>query len=230
MKNSRDDLTGRRFGRLMVKAYHATKNKTAFWECLCECGVTKIVRAGHLKRGNTISCGCFRRGLKPNWKHGYANKTAEYRTWNHMLNRCYNSNVKDYKNYGGRGIEVCERWLKFENFLEDMGHRPSKGYSIERKDCNKGYSPENCKWADSYEQANNKRNNIKYTHKGKALTLFAWAREPEVAVLGIDAKTLWARINKYKWPVEKSLTTPNRSSKKLLAQRVKVDEMVRRFL
>lgn len=133
------------------------------------------------------------------FKHGMG-KTPEYRSWSMMKSRCYNRNNRKYSRYGGRGIVVCDRWLNsFENFYKDMGPKPF-GFSIERKDNDGHYCPENCEWADSYTQSNNKKDNVLLTFREQTKTLGQWARE-----LGIKYKTLHNRIFALGWDVEKAL-------------------------
>jgi hypothetical protein len=131
--------------------------------------------------------------------HGKRN-TPEYRVWQDMLNRCRNPNVRSYKNYGGRGISVCEEWLDFETFFTDMGERP-EGYSLERVDVNGDYTPENCTWVPLAEQQSNRRNSHMVTYNGKTLHLAAWAR-----ILGVKYATLSKRLNRYGWSVERAFT------------------------
>lgn len=180
-------------------------------ECRCECGTVVTVNYSRLKNGKTKSCGCMQKELasKRLTTHGctkHKQETREYRTWMNMLDRCRNSNHYAYCNYGGRGIKVCERWLGktgFQNFLEDMGSRPSSAHSLDRIDNNGHYCPENCRWATKKEQGNNQRTNRLITAFGRTQTLTQWATE-----FGCNVDTLWRRLNKLGWPVEKALTTP----------------------
>jgi hypothetical protein len=117
-----------------------------------------------------------------------------------MKGRCGSPSNRNYKGYGGRGIKVCERWGRYENFLADMGRRPSPTHSIERKNNNGDYEPENCVWATKKEQGRNKRNNRWFTHDGETLTLSEWARKR-----GIKRTTLRMRLDVYRWPFSKAI-------------------------
>lgn len=167
------NLEGIRFGKLVVKELSHT-NKGAFWNCICDCGNTKIIKSRSLISGDSKSCGCIQ---KTRFKtHGKTN-TPEHSSWHAMKTRCYNVNHSAYHNYGGRGIEICEKWLNFEGFLEDMGLRPSLSHTLERRDNNKNYNKENCYWATKEEQNNNRRNVKLIEFRGEKLTLMQWCRK-----------------------------------------------------
>lgn len=209
------DLIGQKFGRLAVKERSENdKEGKVQWLCLCDCGELTIVRRSNLRSGNVNSCGCLQkelasqRAIKNFTTHKHTN-TSTYGTWKQMIQRCTNPKHIGYKYYGGRGIKVCKRWLKFKNFLEDMGERPLNR-SIDRINNNLGYCKENCRWATNYEQSTNKRNNLLFTYNGKTKLLIEWAKE-----YNINLCTLWYRIYKAKWTIEQALTTSVRKHKKI---------------
>lgn len=151
------NLNGLRFNRLVVerKLNERSSNGGVQWECQCDCGGKVVSSSDSLRRGNTQSCGCLR--LEKITLHGMRN-APEYRCWSSMKSRCSNPRHRGFKDYGGRGISVCDRWQVFENFLADMGPRPSDGHSIDRYPNNDGnYEPENCRWATAKQQIDNRR-------------------------------------------------------------------------
>ena len=172
------NLNGKKFNRLTVLGFLTIERK---WECLCDCGKLKIVSTGNLLNGDVKSCGCLAKELllKRNKTHGKRH-TREYNIYRHIKDRCYNEKSKDYINYGGRGIKVCDRWLDknkgFENFYKDMRQCP-ENHSIDRIDVNGDYTPENCRWADTKTQVRNRRNNIYINVKGEKRLLIELAEE-----------------------------------------------------
>lgn len=203
------DLTNQIFGILTVLGYIGqTPNgsRDAMWLCQCSCGNQKVAITARLNNGMIQSCGCLlneqlHKGLK--FKHGYA-RTRVHSIWQDMIRRCQNPKNKAFKNYGGRGIKVCERWFEFENFLADMGEPPSKKHSIDRKDNNGNYEPSNCKWATPMEQQNNRRNNRLITYQGKTQSMSMWCRE-----LHISTSAVYNRLARH-WSIEKIFSTPVR--------------------
>jgi hypothetical protein len=153
------DITGQRFGKYRVMDYagytlKACGIKQHYWICQCDCGNTKEVEGGNLRRGRIVSCGCHIQAVKTT--HNKSNSRA-YTIWCSMLTRCSNPNHKNYRHYGGRGITVCESWQNsFEAFYNDMGD-PPENLTLDRIDNEKGYSKDNCRWATWEEQNNNQR-------------------------------------------------------------------------
>lgn len=200
-----DIKAGDKFGRLtVISCIPNTYPKR--YECICECGNTKITKGDLLKRGECSSCGCLKREIltKRNYKHGMS-KSRLFKIWVKMIERCEKEYSVVYKHYGGRGIAVCDEWHDFSAFMEwALNNGYSESLTIDRIDNNKGYSPDNCKWATMTEQANNKRNNVRITVNGETMTINQWAR-----ALGINRTAIKSRL---KNGVEKSkaITTPFR--------------------
>lgn len=196
------DLTGNRYGRLVVVGRSESKkranNRTrTMWRCVCDCGNYIIVESSHLKSGHSKSCGCITK------KHGMFG-TRIYKIWSGMKDRCFNKNNDAYKNYGGRGITVCHEWLEFIPFYEwamNNGYRDD--LTLDRENVNGNYCPENCRWVNDIVQHNNTRVNRYIEYNGETHTMAEWAR-----ITGIKYVTLNTRINKYHWSIEKALTEP----------------------
>ena len=210
-----EDLTGRRFGRLYVLKREGTHvspggSKKALWLCVCDCGNLTTTRTRELKGGHTQSCGCLQRERTSmaSKKHGMRHERL-YHSWIDMKQRCQNPNNSRYDDWGGRGIEVCPEWRdSFEAFRDwalANGYRDD--LTIERKDVNGHYCPENCCWITKEQQQRNKRNNRIITYNGKTQTLQQWADE-----LGMHETTLLYRLKK-EWTLEKALTQPVRKRK-----------------
>jgi hypothetical protein len=149
--------------------------------CRCECGKEFKRRTNDVKRGRILSCGC----IVP--RHGQSG-SPEHRSWKAMRRRCSNPNTSDWKDYGGKGIKVCDRWNDFRLFFQDMGPRP-QGCTLDRIDSSKGYSPDNCRWSTSDVQSNNRRTNRKITIGSETLGLAQWCRK-----IGIKLVTVKRRI------------------------------------
>lgn len=182
------------------------RKKYSLYEC--SCGNKKEIREDHVRYGYTNSCGCIKKtstkeslekARSTNIRHGMS-KTPIYNIWSAMKERCNNPEHKFYSYYGGRGITVCDRWGDFENFFADMGHRPDKK-SLDRIDNDKGYGPENCRWATKAEQQSNLRTNKRIEFNGQNLTLSQWSE-----ALGIHRNTIDQRFLAG-WPIEKVLST-----------------------
>ena len=205
------DLTGKRFGRLSVIERDPTETRHGKWLCVCDCGNSCSVYSTNLRRGTTVSCGCKKseRISILNKSHGMSKKRLYYE-WTRMRSRCNNPENQDFSLYGGRGITVCPEWSdSFEAFRDwaiSNGYRDD--LTIDRKDNDGPYSPENCRWATQKEQQNNKRNNSYITFNGRTQTMKQWADE-----IGIDNATLWRRL-KTGWSIERALTEPVHKEKR----------------
>lgn len=201
------DLTGQRFGRLVVVAYLGRRSN-GLWMTFCDCGNKSAVESGDLKRGHTTSCGCWKSECRRT--HGKCH-TPEHYIWSTMIQRCENVKDKSYARYGGRGIRVCERWRRsFADFLTDMGQRPAlpntpagrATVSIDRIDNNAGYFPENCRWTTSPENSRNTRQNVIFEFNGQSNCIAAWADK-----FSIKYSTLLERLRRG-WSIERALTEP----------------------
>lgn len=172
------DISGQRFGRLLVIDKANIKNSSAQtkWNCKCDCGKLTCVTGRDLKKFFTSSCGCLRRENKANLSHGKSD-TSVYKIWQLMKYRCYSKKCKQYKYYGARGVVVCDRWKhSFENFNEDMGDRPTTNLTLDRfPNMDGNYEPSNCRWATMKEQCANRRSNIWINYNGKSMIVSEWA-------------------------------------------------------
>ena len=214
--SKRLELAGKVFGRLtVIEPARKDRSGKVRWRCICDCGVEKEVLSSSLSLKHTRSCGCLRNDLSKsrNKTHGDScggSTTPEYNSRSQILQRCTDENNKAYPEYGGRGIQVCSRWKEsFENFLEDMGRKPSPQHSIERIDNDGNYCPENCRWATKKEQARNRRSNRMIRLNGRTQCLADWVDE-----LGISRSTVKDRLRRG-WSEEKALTTPVRKKIKV---------------
>lgn len=173
------DVSNQTFALLKVLQYAGSDVKgRAVWMCLCACGTKRLVSGTDLRTGRITSCGCTEHENRSAARRTHGDSTSlTYVSWIAMLHRCENPQRTKYEAHGGRGISVCKRWHKYENFLADMGPRESTALSIERRDNDKKYMPSNCYWADKKTQARNRRNSSTATYKGKTKTLAAWAEQ-----------------------------------------------------
>lgn len=207
------DLTGREFGNWMVLRL-INRGRYKRYLCRCRCGTEKPVTANSLYYGRSRSCGCARDRAtgdrsrthgETRMVSGKSVRTPEYQSWCHMINRAVTAKPgsRPYRYYRARGITVCERWLKFENFLEDMGRKPGPKYSIEREDNDGNYEPDNCFWATKKQQLRNTRRTNLIEFRGEKQCLSDWARS-----IGIANATLRYRIKR--WGLESALLTMRR--------------------
>ncbi len=186
------DLTGLRFGFLVVESKQPNDRpyKTSLWRCRCDCGNSRVVQRSALVCGVQVSCGCYnkKRVIETHTTHGLHRHSA-YGTWKSMIDRCYNPDSRDFKDYGGRGIKVCNEWHELASFVAAMGPK-SKGQSIDRLDENGNYEPGNCRWTDALGQGEHKRNNAIVTHRGVQRHVASVWREA-----GIKESTFYNRLN-----------------------------------
>jgi hypothetical protein len=197
-------IVGRRFHRLIVKSFAvATDGRTAL-RCKCDCGRLVIVNRPNLlfrRSGRQVkSCGCLKR---EGWKHGGC-RLPEYAIWKALIQRCTNRRHKGFKDYGGRGIVVSPRWRDFRNFLADVGRRPAKWLTIERKKNNRGYVPGNVVWASRAAQARNTRRNVKLMYLGEIRCIGDWACDTRC---NVSLKTLSKRLRSG-WSMRRAMCTP----------------------
>lgn len=185
-----EKLTNKKIDRLLVTELLEDNgnNTNTIYLCKCDCGNTKQYSHSSLMSGRVKSCGCLNKELQQKFKdnlvtHGLSSNPC-YRVWVDMIKRCTNENSNNYYNYGGRGITVCNEWLNsFEKFYKDMGERPGPEYSIDRKDTNGNYEPNNCKWSTDKEQANNRRNNVIIEYLGEKYTMVELCKKLDIDLI-----------------------------------------------
>lgn len=204
------NLIGKKFGRLTVislnRSHRADKfPRKTYWNCACDCGSRglHVVGAGPLVSGNTQSCGCLHRERTSQAckTHGMS-RHPFYENYLKMFKRCYNEKCPDYKDYGARGIYVCDEWHKFENFKRDMFSTWDAKLTIGRIDNDGPYRKSNCRWENDFEQANNRRNNHLVTCRGETRTIAEWANDSPVAYGTISARLALG------WSDEDAVFTP----------------------
>lgn len=199
-----NNITGQVYGNLTVKSFAGKDcNRICYWNCECSCGNNVVVMGGNLKRQRSCDkCGRKRQG-ETITTHGMS-RTSEYYIWNGARKRCSLENDKAFKNYGGRGITMCDEWFNsFDAFIRDMGPRPSSRHCIERLDNQLGYFKENCVWATYRTEARNKRSNHNWTINGETRCIAEWAEKS-----GIRKDTLRRRVVVYGWTPERAVNTP----------------------
>lgn len=208
------DITGKKYGRLTAVKFAGRNNDNRdMWEFICDCGGTKTTAYRWVKSGTTKSCGCLASEViaKRNFKHGATKhnniKTREFSSWISMKSRLTNKSYHAYQHYIDRGITICDRWLDkdngFNNFLADMGKRPL-GKSLDRIDNDKGYYPENCRWATRKEQMNNTSANKQIIYNGVTMNQTQWAEK-----VGLPNSNIILKRLKRGWSIKRTLTTPS---------------------
>jgi hypothetical protein len=214
MRGRLTDLRNSRFGKLTVVGLERGSARGARWACRCDCGTEIVTSASSLVRGSSQSCGCARNEkiaetLKRHghWSGGKA--SPEYGAWDAARRRCTNPSDRSYARYGGRGIDMCNRWVSgegdtppFECFIADMGLRPSPAHSLDRTNNSQGYSPENCRWATCKQQGRNRRTTIMLFWRGRQITA------PEIVeITGLKYVTVKARL-RMGWPIDRIMSEP----------------------
>lgn len=203
------DLKNKKFGKLTaISIDHKGNGSRVYWLCLCECGNKRIVSNDHLRCGDVTDCGCTRKHIS-HWNKHLMSNSRLYRIWDLMKGRCYNSNRREYPNYGGRGIVVCDEWLESKNFIEwALNNGYDDGLTLDRINNNGNYCPENCRWVDRKTQQNNRRNNRIITHNGISKTITEWANDN-----GLPYYVLKKRLDVLGWSFEEAISKPIKNKK-----------------
>lgn len=185
-------MLGTKFGLLtVIEKTGRYEGSHRQWKCACECGREVFEGLYRLRHGIRKSCGCLK-GTPTHRESTAGRKTDEYRAWASMKSRCLNEHTKCFDRYGGRGITVCVEWMEYENFLRDMGRKPTRKHSLERVDNEKGYGPDNCRWATQAEQCFNRSNTVRVDVAGEIKALSRWARD-----IGVDTSTIKNRARHF---------------------------------
>lgn len=206
MASNAIDLTGQKFNRLLaIERFKKPNRSEYYYKCVCDCGNITIVSGNALRKGKTKSCGCYMKKLASEMFSTHRkSSTVLYKRWSGIKERCYSPNSTKYYRYGARGIKMCDEWkndfIKFYDWSINNGF--SENLTIDRIDVNGDYCPENCKWSNNIEQANNKTNSRFITYKGKTQTVAQWSRETGVAYDNIIARL---RLG---WDVDSIFTKP----------------------
>lgn len=226
-----ESRVGLRFGRLITTGKTVIKKdgraNVSALICLCDCGKETTATFPALTRGTKSSCGCLRLETSKTapLTHGKSNSIT-YTSWRAMVSRCNNPNDKSYPYYGGRGIKVDKKWSDFSSFLEDMGDRPSKDYTLDRIDSNGNYCKDNCQWATRSQQSNNTRDSRLLEYKGETKTLKDWS-----ILYNIKYHLLWDRVCGLGWDMEHALTIPPKlgNSPEIRGKARKKSDMPRKY-
>lgn len=199
---------GQRFGRLVVTMVNAGPGFHSQVFADCDCGGKWVGTITPLRSGSTKSCGCLspETTTKRNTTHGMS-RTPEYKVWKGMRRRCNEPSNDDYYLYGARGIRVCERWESFENFIADMGPRPSSSHSIDREDSDGNYEPTNCRWATPIEQGRNTSRVVRYEYRGDYMTVREFSEKYNLPIYAFKSRLQTG------WSIERAIETPYVKSK-----------------
>lgn len=204
------DIIGKKYGRLTVVKFDGFRNGRPYFLCSCDCGKTKVIQKYNLMEGKTKSCGCYHVEQTLKAVKISDNRARQVDILEGMKYRCYKKSTPNYKNYGARGIKICDEWLNsidaFCDWADKNGYAPD--LSIERIDVNGDYCPENCTWVSRKDQCLNKTDTVRITFNNKTQTLSQWSDE-----LGLPRQTLHNRIRVHHWDIERALTTPRKNSK-----------------